>query len=83
MVSLFNWIFLQDEIDPIMQYSKTIQESVYSVEDVTSEINMEQDNYMLEDDSSFGDRVLLQPSIFPLLEVDEIKSGYYDKSFYG
>ncbi|XWS61157.1 hypothetical protein CRYUN_Cryun07bG0101500 [Craigia yunnanensis] len=53
----------QDETDPIMQYSKTIQESVYSVEDVTSEINIEQNNYMLEEDNSFGDRVFLQPSI--------------------
>lgn len=57
-----------------MQYSKKIQESVYSVEDVTSE-NMEQNNYMLEEDCSFGDRMLLQDSTIPLLEVDEISLG--------
>ncbi|XP_022724596.1 LOW QUALITY PROTEIN: protein SHORTAGE IN CHIASMATA 1-like [Durio zibethinus] len=65
----------QDEIEPIVQYSKMIQESVYSVEDVTSDDNMEQNNYMLEEDSSFGDQVLLQHSTFPILEVDEISLG--------
>ncbi|XVE58546.1 hypothetical protein DITRI_Ditri04bG0177900 [Diplodiscus trichospermus] len=65
----------QDATDPIVQYSEKIQESVYSVEDVTSEINMDQDNYMLEEDSSFGDQVLLQHRTFRLLEVDEISLG--------
>ena len=70
-MSLLNWIFLQDKTDPIVQYSNKIQESVYSVEDVISEYNMEQNNYMLEEDSSFGDQVLLQHSTSPFLEVDE------------
>ncbi|XVF50815.1 hypothetical protein PTKIN_Ptkin04bG0133800 [Pterospermum kingtungense] len=63
----------QDETDPMLQYSMKIQESVYSVEDVTSE-NMQQDNYMLEEHCYSGDKMLLQHSI-PLLEVDEISLG--------
>ncbi|GMI99614.1 SHORTAGE IN CHIASMATA 1 [Hibiscus trionum] len=62
----------KDETGPILQFSDKIQESVYSVEDVISGSNMEQNNYMLEEDSSFGDPKLLQHSTFPFLEVDEI-----------
>ncbi|KAK8657201.1 hypothetical protein V6N13_035453 [Hibiscus sabdariffa] len=62
----------KDEMGPILQFSDKIQESVYSVEDVISECNMEQNNYMLEEDSSFGDPKLLQHSTFLFLEVDEI-----------
>ncbi|TYI53067.1 hypothetical protein E1A91_D12G292600v1, partial [Gossypium mustelinum] len=62
----------KDETGPILQFPDKIQESVYSVEDVISECNREQNIYMLEEDSSFGGRELLQHSIFPILEVDEI-----------
>ncbi|TYI53070.1 hypothetical protein E1A91_D12G292800v1, partial [Gossypium mustelinum] len=59
----------KDETGPILQFPDKIQESVYSVEDVISECNREQNIYMLEEDSSFGGRELLQHSIFfPILE---------------
>ncbi|XVF09866.1 hypothetical protein REPUB_Repub07fG0134000 [Reevesia pubescens] len=66
---------IQEGTDPMVPYSNMIQESVYSVEDITSEYNMDQNNYMLEEDSSLGDLVLLPHSTFPLLELDEISLG--------
>ncbi|KAG4172213.1 hypothetical protein ERO13_A12G257850v2 [Gossypium hirsutum] len=65
----------KDETGPILQFPDKIQESVYSVEDVISECNREQNIYMLEEDSSFGGREPLQHSTFPILEVDEISLG--------
>ncbi|KAH1075445.1 hypothetical protein J1N35_027773 [Gossypium stocksii] len=65
----------KDETGPTLQFPDKIQESVYSVEDVISECNREQNIYMLEEDSSFGGRELLQHSTFPILEVDEISLG--------
>ncbi|TYJ07106.1 hypothetical protein E1A91_A12G280900v1, partial [Gossypium mustelinum] len=65
----------KDERGPILQFPDKIQESVYSVEDVISECNREQNIYMLEEDSSFGGREPLQHSTFPILEVDEISLG--------
>ncbi|KAK6250582.1 hypothetical protein SCA6_004587 [Theobroma cacao] len=70
----------QDETEPIVQYSNKIQESVYSVEYVTSKYNMEKNDYMLEEDSSFEDLLLLQHNTFPFLEVDEVSLGIISHS---
>ncbi|OMO95942.1 hypothetical protein CCACVL1_05153 [Corchorus capsularis] len=63
----------QDESESTVPYSTKIQQSVYSVENVTSVYSIEQNNCTLEEDISFGDQV--QHSMFPFLEVDELSLG--------
>ncbi|OMO97873.1 hypothetical protein COLO4_14309 [Corchorus olitorius] len=63
----------QDESESTVPYSTKIQQSVYSVENVTSVYSIEQNNCTLEEDISFGDQA--QNSTFPFLEVDELSLG--------
>ncbi|KAK9292633.1 hypothetical protein L1049_020608 [Liquidambar formosana] len=58
-----------------MQYSYEVQESVYSIKDITSEYCMEQNTYLLEDAGSIQGQNHLHHCTFPLLEVDEISLG--------
>jgi hypothetical protein len=58
-----------------MQCPYVVQELIYSVENVTSEYHMEQNTYVLEDDSSVQDQMCFRRSIFPSLEVDETSLG--------
>ncbi|KAF9618634.1 hypothetical protein IFM89_002329, partial [Coptis chinensis] len=49
-----------------------VSESIYSVQQIANEYNMEQTNaYSVEDDSSVQERNCLSPVRYPLLEVNE------------
>ncbi|KAJ9164171.1 hypothetical protein P3X46_023777 [Hevea brasiliensis] len=55
-----------------MQYFEKVKESVYSVEDVTLEYDMDVRACVLEDDDSGHEHMNFHCNLFPLLEVDEI-----------
>ncbi|GAV81260.1 hypothetical protein CFOL_v3_24718 [Cephalotus follicularis] len=58
-----------------LPYPTTVQEIVYSVEDVTSHLCVTENAYLLEDDGAFQDQTPFHHTTFPLLEVDDISLG--------
>jgi hypothetical protein len=55
-----------------MQSPHEVQGLIYSVENVTAELHMEQKVYVFEDESFVQDQMCFQRSVFPSLEVDEM-----------
>ncbi|XP_059667076.1 protein SHORTAGE IN CHIASMATA 1 isoform X2 [Cornus florida] len=68
---------IPDMLNPefTVQYPFEIQQSVYSIDDITQKYHIEQKACFSEEDGSFGDQFHLCHHIFPLLEVDEISLG--------
>ncbi|KAF9603175.1 hypothetical protein IFM89_034508 [Coptis chinensis] len=61
-----------ENLEETIPYPCKVSESIYSVQQIANEYNMEQTNaYSVEDDSSVQERNCLSPIRYPLLEVNE------------